>query len=101
MMRRKIMILLGIIAASTLCAAPKPGFGPSWRKIFPQRLTEDEQALFVKLGNNQRRIFALMNGKQRQEVVAAAKEAATADAAVEQILKEHHLTFNGELETIQ
>ena len=95
-MKKGIFILLGIMAFNTAFAATHRGFHK--RTHNRQALTSEEQAFFVQLGNDQRRIFAFMSNEQRKAALLAAKNTATADAAIEQVMQEQNLALiDGEL----
>ena len=55
-----------------------------------QNLTVEEQAFAGKLGETTRQAFTLMSSELRQAVIALMKNPGlTADAAVEQVMKDH------------
>ncbi len=55
-------------------------------------LSVEEQAFSSKLSDGKRKLFAMMSAEQRKAVITASVDPAlTADAALDKVLKEHHV----------
>jgi type II secretory pathway component HofQ len=78
----KAYLVLGLAAVLSVAhAADEPK---------KQNLTVEEQAFAGKLGETTRQAFTLMSSELRQSVLALMKNpGVTADAAVEQVMKNH------------
>ena len=55
-------------------------------------LSIEEQAFSAKLSEGKRKLFSMMSSEQRKAVITASVDTAlTADAALDKVLKEHHV----------
>ena len=89
-MKNKYLIVLAAVAMTALSAEQSAVAKSDARVAQALSLSAEEQAFAAKLGETTRQAFALMSVDLRHEVLALMKNPAlTADAAVEQVMKDH------------
>lgn len=84
MMMALAALAVGTVKANDEIAAKKESCCSS--------LSMEEQAFAAKLSEGKRKLFSMMNSDQRKAVITASVDPAlTADAALDKVLKEHHV----------
>jgi len=83
----KKMMMLGLMAMAASSADANQA-APAKAEAQQVALSNDEQAFVAKLSDTHRTTFNQMSVEQRAAVLAAANDAASADAAVEKVAAE-------------